>query len=144
MTGAVDRALQTQVAGLNKVMIGKYLGNADILEGWISDLRALAMQTMEAGAKIPGYKLVAKRSVRKWTDESVAAKALVELGVLPYKPQEIVSPAQAEKLLKPLKKPLPDLVTQVSSGNTFASESDPRPEVLLIGTQLTADLSKIQ
>ena len=143
MTGAVDRAVKVQLEMLPAATVGAYLANADLLEDWIKDLRALAMTMMENGAKVPGYKLVAKRSVRKWLDESKAADALVALGVDPMK-QELVSPAQAEKLLKPLKQALPDdLVAAVSSGTTFAPESDPRPEVLQIGQQLTAALSKL-
>ena len=143
MTGAVDRAVKVQLEMLPAATVGAYLANADLLEDWIKDLRALAMTMMENGAKVPGYKLVAKRSVRKWLDESKAADALAALGVDPMK-QELVSPAQAEKLLKPLKQALPDdLVASVSSGTTFAPESDPRPEVLQIGQQLTAALSKL-
>ena len=143
MTGAVDRAVKVQLENLPAETIGAYLGNADLLEDWIKDLRALAMTMMEAGAKVPGYKLVAKRSVRKWLDESKATQALTAMGIDPVK-LELVSPAQAEKLLKPSKQALPDdLVASVSSGTTFAPESDPRPEVLQIGQQLTAALSKL-
>ena len=143
MTGAVDRAVKVQLEMLPAATVGAYLANADLLEDWIKDLRALAMTMMENGAKVPGYKLVAKRSVRKWLDESKAADALVALGVDPMK-QELVSPAQAEKLLKPLKQALPDdLVASVSSGTTFAPESDPRPEVLQIGSQLSAALGRL-
>ena len=143
MTGAVDRAVKVQLENLPAETIGAYLGNADLLEDWIKDLRALAMTMMEGGTRVPGYKLVAKRSVRKWLDEGKANKALAALGIDPVK-LELVSPAQAEKLLKPLKQALPDdLVASVSSGTTFAPESDPRPEVLQIGQQLTAALSKL-
>ena len=143
MTGAVDRAVKVQLEMLPAATVGAYLANADLLEDWIKDLRALAMTMMENGTKVPGYKLVAKRSVRKWLDESKAADALVALGVDPMK-QELVSPAQAEKLLKPLKQALPDdLVASVSSGTTFAPESDPRPEVLQIGQQLSAALGRL-
>jgi hypothetical protein len=56
-----------------------------------------------------------------------------------------VSPAQAEKLLKKqMGTNLPDeLVVSVSSGDTLAPESDPRPAVLQIGQQLTAALNKL-
>src|ERR1017187_3300058 len=128
MTGATDRALQTQIQGLDKVMIGKYLKNADLLEEWIKDLRALAMQIMESGEKVPDWKLVVKRRLRRWVDEKIALFALQQAGVDPYKPKEMISPAQAEKLLKPAKLP-DDLAVSVSSGVTFAPESDPRPEV---------------
>jgi hypothetical protein len=57
----------------------------------------------------------------------------------------IISPAQAEKVLKKHGKQLPaDQVVAVSTGSTLAPESDPRPAVLQIGQQLTAALSKLQ
>lgn len=143
-TGAVDRALITSLEALPMPTIGAYLKNADLLETWITALRGLALQALEQGVTVPGYKLVAKRATRQWTDDKAAAAALTALGVDPMK-HEVVSPAQAEKLLKPSKKALPsDLVTAVSSGNTLASEDDPRPAVVLVGAQLTAALSKLQ
>jgi len=66
------------------------------------------------------------------------------MGVSPHKPLEVISPAQAEKELKKTKQALPqDLVVAVSSGSTLVPESDPRPEVLQIGKQLTAALNKL-
>jgi hypothetical protein len=54
-----------------------------------------------------------------------------------------MSPAKVEKVLKKRKLALPvDVVVAISSGNTLASEDDPRPEVLLLGKQL-ARLSKL-
>jgi len=59
--------------------------------------------------------------------------------------KKLISPAQAEKLLKKSKQELPaELVVSVSSGSTLAPESDPRPAVLNIGKQLTDALSKLQ
>jgi len=143
MTGAVDRAVKVQLENLPAETIGAYLGNADLLEDWIKDLRALAMTMMEGGTRVPGYKLVAKRSVRKWLDERKAEYALAALGIDPTK-LELVSPAQAEKLLKAKKQNLPEgLTVSVSSGDTLAPESDPRPAVVQIGSQLTAALSKL-
>jgi hypothetical protein len=55
----------------------------------------------------------------------------------------LVSPAKAEKMLKNLGQPLPDCVVSTSSGSTLAHVSDARPEVLQIGQQLTAALSKL-
>ena len=145
MTGAVDRALKTQVESIDVQTLGAYLANADLLEDWIKDLRALAHQILDSGAPVPGYKLVAKRGTRQWVDETKAAKALHDAGVEPYKEPEVISPAQAEKELKKRKLTLPDdLVVSVSSGTTLASADDPRPAVLQIGKQLTAALSKLQ
>jgi hypothetical protein len=145
MTGAVDRALKTQIEAIDAPMLGAYLANADMLEDWIKDLRALAYQILDSGASVPGYKLVNKRGTRQWVDEDKAVAALIKLNVVPYKEPEVISPAQAEKELKKSKVALPDdLVVSVSSGTTLAAESDPRPAVLQIGKQLTAALSKLQ
>jgi hypothetical protein len=147
MTGAVDRALKVQLDNLDAPKISAYLKNADMLEEWIKDLRALALQMLESGAKLPEYKLVAKRAIRSWSDEEKAKVALFAYGLTESEVMEtsVVSPAKAEKALKKRKLGLPeDLVVAISSGNTLASVDDPRPEVMLLGKQLSAALSKIQ
>ena len=147
MTGAADRALKVQLDNLDAPKISAYLKNADMLEDWIKDLRALALQMLESGAKLPEYKLVAKRAIRSWSDEEKAKVALFAYGLTESEVMEtsVVSPAKAEKALKKRKIGLPeDLVVAISSGNTLASSDDPRPEVMLLGKQLSAALSKLQ
>jgi hypothetical protein len=147
MTGAVDRALQVQLKEIDVDMLGKYLKNADLLEDWIKDLRGLAMQLLEKSLPVPGYKLVQKQARRKWSDESKAKQALLDLGLKESVVVEtsVMSPAQAEKALKKRFSELPEgLVKSESSGTTLASADDPRPAVLQIGKQLTAALSKLQ
>ena len=147
MTGAVDRALKVKIDALPAPQISTYLKNADMLEEWIKDLRALALQMLESGAKLPEYKLVAKRAIRSWSDEEKAKVALFAYGLTESEVMEtsVVSPAKAEKALKKRKVSLPDdLVVAISSGNTLASADDPRPEVMLLGKQLSAALSKLQ
>jgi hypothetical protein len=145
MTGAADRALQTQIKELDAAQLGQMLERAAVLEDWISDLRGLAMQVLESGNPVPGYKLVAKRAMRQWRDEDSAKAALAALlPITEVTETTLISPAQAEKKLKKLKLGLPDdQVISVSSGNTMAPESDPRTAVLQIGSQLTAALSKL-
>ena len=144
MNGAVDRALKSQLIELDTVQMSELLQSADLLELWLKDIRALAHQVLDKGGKVPGYKLVAKRATRQWVDEKTAAEMLEEvLDADAYK-TELLSPAAAEKLLKKKGVELPkELVVSISSGNTMASEDDPRPAVVLIGMQLTAALSKI-
>jgi hypothetical protein len=146
MTGAVDRALQDQLMSLDADMIGGYLKNCDLLEQWITDLRALAHQMLEADKPVPGWKLVNKRATRQWANEDqatdVLAKVIPEAELFVTK---LITPAVAEKVLKKLGTKLPDdLVVAVSSGSTLAREEDPRPAVVQIGKQLVAALSKIQ
>jgi hypothetical protein len=144
MTGAVERSTQIALKDLEPSKIAFYLDKADILEDWIKELRDLAHQMLEADVRVPGYKLVAKRAIRQWANDHDAAIALSSLGISPHKELEVISPAQAEKLLKKEKKELPqDLVVAVSSGSTLVEESDPRPAVLQIGKQLVAALNKL-
>ena len=147
MTGAVDRALKVKIDAIDAPTINAYLENAEILEEWIKDLRALAFTMLESGCDLPSYKLVAKRATRKWSDEVEAKKALLATGLTESDVMEasFISPAQAEKKLKKLKQPLPEGSTvSISSGSTMAHVDDPRPAVLLIGQQLTAALNKLQ
>jgi hypothetical protein len=126
MTGAVDRAIKQQVINMDVDTLAKYLHTADLLEEWIKDLRALAFGLLEKGADVPGYKIVQKQARRQWVDEAHAAKVLGE----DFIESVLLSPAQAEKLLKKRKLTLPDdLVVSVSSGTTLAPVDDPRPAV---------------
>jgi hypothetical protein len=145
MTGAVDRALKTQLAALPAEQIATQLQQADMLEDYIKNVRALAFQMLENGHPVPGYKLVAKRGTRQWVNEA-KIEAWVDANDIKdaYEPVKIKSPAQLEKVLKKAKIEFPaEMVVSVSSGDTLASEDDPRPAVLQIGKQLTAALSKL-
>ena len=146
MTGAADRARMSALQTLNIEDVSEYLGLADQLEGWIKEVRALAMQTLEAGLPVPGYKLVPKRGTRQWVDENKALDAMRDMGLDAKELTEltILSPAKAEKVLKKYKLALPaDHVVSVSSGNTLAPEDDPRPAVMQIGQQLATALGKL-
>jgi hypothetical protein len=141
MTGAVDRAVQLKIDAIDVDKIGAYLHNADLLEAWIKDLRALAEEMMKKGKPVTGWKMVPKRATRSWVKEEDAKVVLLQhLKESEVMVSKLISPAAAEKLMKKL----PDgLTVAISSGNTIAPESDPRPAVVLIGQQLNAALSKI-
>jgi len=146
LTGAVDRALRSSVQALDVTAIAAALEDAELLEQWLADLRALAFQMLEEGVAVPGYKLVPKRATRQWVNEDAALDALRDLGVKENELMEtsMLSPAKVEKVLKKHKLELPrDLVVSVSTGNTLAPENDPRPAVLQIGKQLSAALGKL-
>jgi hypothetical protein len=146
MTGAADRAMVAALKSVDVADVSDYLKMADQLEGWIKEVRALAMQTLEAGLPVPGYKLVPKRAVRQWVDEDKALDAMREMGLDTKELVEtkLLSPAKVEKVLKKYKFALPtDHAVAISSGNTLATEDDPRPAVLQIGAQLSAALGKL-
>jgi len=148
MTGAVDRLLATKLDALPVDQIAHYLDQVPLVEDFISNLQALALQMLAEGKPVGDWKLVAKRATRQWVDETKTVNALVcELGLdrSDVYVEKIISPAQAETLLKKLKIELPaDLVVAVSSGNTLAPGNDPRPAVLQIGHTLKKAMAKIQ
>lgn len=111
----------------------RLLPNADLLIELGNTIKTMAHAEMENGMNIPGWKLVNKRSTRRWTDEDKALKfmARMKLPADERHTKKLISPAQAEKALKPLGvAELPkDLVVSESSGTTLAPESDKRPAV---------------
>ena len=149
MTDSVARSTQVALKDLKPDLIATYLQQADVLEDWIKELRDLAHQMLEADVRVPGYKLVAKRAIRQWSDEALANNEsllhyTLGLGSDVLYDKKVISPAQAEKILgKEGKDKIKDLVVAESSGSTLVPESDPRPAVLQIGKQLTAALNKL-
>ena len=117
--------------------LGDMLQRVPILEDWIKAMWAEAARRLEAGEKVEGLKLVAKRAQRNWIDEQ-EARAVIELevGLRPedYEDRRLKSPAQIEKLLgRTVFGTIEgDLVLKRSSGNTVALASDARQEVLLL------------
>jgi DNA-binding Lrp family transcriptional regulator len=119
--------------GLSPDALGKMLSELDVLEAWAKRVRAYALEQAMEGHAPAGHKLVMKRAVRKWRDDSAAATALRE--VFDMADDEVFvkkmrSPAQVEKLLdKTSRKAMADLVTKTSSGVTLAPESDKREAI---------------
>jgi hypothetical protein len=143
-TGAIDRLVRQKLQDLSDADLGRALELADMLESFSAAARALVQQKLEAGLPVPGWKLVPKIARRQWTNQSDAWAALVAAGAPESALMEMKSVAQVEKVLKKHKIALPaDVITSVSSGDTIAPESDPRPAKVLLGQQMTAALSKI-
>ncbi len=142
MNGAIERTTRLKIEELNVEQINTMLVQADMLEDWIKDLRALAFQMLESGVKLPDHKLVAKRATRSWVGG--AKEALLALGLTESELMEMASPAQVEKILKKKKLAMPeDITVAISSGSTLAHRSDPRPEVLQLGAHLKSAFSKL-
>lgn len=114
----------------------EWLPQADLLIELGNFIKDLAHDQMEKGMPVRGWKLVAKRAIRKWVDEAKTLKYFGKIG-LPATDRhvkKIISPAQAEDALKRngLPAELPTaLVDKTSSGTTLAPESDKRPAVAI-------------
>ena len=106
------------------------LDKAGMIKVWIAAVEAHAHHEATHGRCPTGYKLVAKRALRRWKDEA-AAKEFLGGTFTPdqYMPRYLVSPAEADKLLKKNKAALKPFVEAKSSGTVLAEMDDPRPAV---------------
>ena len=71
-------------ATLDHDEIAAILIKADELVSWVSDVKEYALKEALNGAKYEGFKLVAGRSNRKYTDETAAADLVIAAGKDPY------------------------------------------------------------
>lgn len=74
----------TDPALLQICEIADILGKVDELVSWASDIKDYALAKALSGTKFDGWKVVAGRSNRKYTDEQAAAKAVTDAGYDPY------------------------------------------------------------
>ena len=147
LTGQLERAVATKVKAIDVEKVGNALAFAILAEEWAKSVRELAQTMLENNASVPGWKLVPKRATRQWVNDEGAREALEQMGL---DSEELIvtamkSPAQVEKVAKKHGIAIPkDLVVAVSTGNTIAPESDPRPAVLTIGKDIRAAFSKLE
>lgn len=64
--------------------VADILGKIDELVSWASDVKDYALAQALSGTKYDGWKVVAGRSNRKYTDEDAAAAAVKDAGYDPY------------------------------------------------------------
>ncbi len=118
-----------EVKTLDDAKLGMFLGVADILDTWISHLRAHAFLRARSGIKIEGRKLVERESKRQWSP-GAESKAQKLFGALAFCEPNLVTPAQLEKACG---KKAKDFTASHSfkkvTGYTLAPAADRREEV---------------
>lgn len=116
-------------------LLAEAMDLAAMAEDWAKHVAGLTQERLEAGFKVPGFKLVAKKSSgREWAEpeEKVMQKLRTRgLKIDDYAPRKLITAPAAEKQLKALGKELwKDAATpKPSSGHTLTREGDPRPKV---------------
>lgn len=142
--GPVDDPMAALVK-LSPEKIGDLLTKARGVQHWIKAVEEHANAEALAGRMPTGFKLVAKRATRKWTDEEAviaAAPVLTDLTSGDLFEQKLLSPAQLEKKLpKADRERLAAFVTKASSGVNLVPEDDARPA---IRPDATAEFSAIE
>lgn len=120
----------TGVTTYDPQALGRALDAIPLVEARIKALREFAYAEAERGNPPPGYKLVAKRAIRRWVDEAAVRTWAEQRAINPFEEPALKSPAQLEKgLTKDQKKEIAEMVAAVSSGHTLAPADDKRPAV---------------
>lgn len=115
-------------------MLVRVLEARPIIESWLKAVVLYAEGELSAGREVPGYKLVAKRAMRKWVDDEKAIEArCADLGVSPdeYQERKMKSVASLEEVVgkKSFTGQFEDLIVKESSGFTLAPAADSRPAI---------------
>jgi hypothetical protein len=100
---------------LDDASLGVVYRQLDEIEAAVSDFRAEALRRAKLGVIVDGQKLVyGNKGKRVWVDKAKAEQAMLMVADPEkiYEPREIISPTQAEKILKKDYGVLKDLVTQ--------------------------------
>ena len=129
--------------------IEELLPFVDQLRDICNSLEKQAVANLSQGIPVPGYKLVASRSTRKWgADETDIIKQAIELAPdktfkpLDFYDAKLLSPAKMEKLLG--KKSVAKLPVITPEGAPkLAPDSDPRP-ALKAGEFTVDDITEVE
>jgi len=101
--------------------------NAKLIKSWLDAVESHIFDMLNRGQSFDGYKLVEGRSTRSWISEDETAKVLSEkLSADELFTQKLISPAQAEKLLKTQKSLLDGLVNKSEGKPTLVPSCDKR------------------
>jgi hypothetical protein len=113
--------------------VGRALWTAKELAKWAADLEEYAFAELQKGRAIPGWKLVAGRSNRTWTDEVKAFAQIVSSGVdeAALYVKKPIPLTEVEKLLgkKTFGELLSGYVTKPPGKPTLAPDEDPRKTI---------------
>lgn len=124
--------------------LSEVLEQADVIETWLKAVRALAEETLTAGEEVPGWCLVPKRGMRKWSDERLVKQRLASMGLTDFIKEEVVSPTQVERMCKAsgITPEFSDLIVTASSGVTLARDTDRRAAASATAAKDFADKTK--
>lgn len=110
--------------------IAAVLPKIDQMISWGSDVKEYALQQALSGMHYPGYKLVAGRSVRRYTNEEAAAEAVKKAGYDPYEKKLLGITAMTSLLgKKQFNEILNGMIEKPEGKPTLVPDSDKRPEI---------------
>lgn len=120
-----------QPAALTDEELGDWLRKVQGLAQYARDLEDYAQTALLEGRSLPGWKLVAGRSTRKWSDQDAAFKQMETDGIndaMLYT-RTPISLTVAEKMIgkKKFAETMSAFITKAPGAPKLAQDSDPRP-----------------
>ncbi|AHM57657.1 putative protein p51 (plasmid) [Peptoclostridium acidaminophilum DSM 3953] len=116
-------------ATLDNEEISSILTKVDQLVSWASDVKEYALKEALNGTKFEGFKLVAGRSNRKYTDESAVVDVVIAAGKDPYEKKLLGITAMTALLgKKTFEEILGGLTFKPSGKPVLVTADDKRPE----------------
>lgn len=116
------------------------------IRDWCNAIEAVAMDNLEHGIPVPGFKLVRGKANRRWKDELEAEKFLKHRGIKleDRVTMKVIGIPDAEKKLKGklgttrLQNSFAALIEKPEGKLTYAAEDDPRPAVNVAAATVAA------
>lgn len=124
----------------DNTLLARKLAALDFIESWCTAIRKTAASKMNAGERIPGFKLVeGRRGAKSWRDEETAEAVLKSMRLKKDEMYvwKLISPSALEKLCKagtvsPRQwNKVAELITQKPGSPAIAPESDKRPALVM-------------
>lgn len=119
---------------LDPETIAKLIEVGPVLTKFLKQARERGFSLIQNGTSVPRHKIVDGKNARSWKDEERVKELLGQkLKIDQYAPRDLVSPAQAEKLLKGIETGtrfnnlLKEQIVVTKGEPTLVSEDDPRP-----------------
>lgn len=118
-------------AELSADEVAEVLAQIPELTRWASDVQDYALSQALSGERYEGFKLVAGRSIRKYTDETAVAEAAKAAGYKDIYKQSLLTITAMEKLMgkKNFSEILGNLVVKPEGKPTLVPVTDKRPEL---------------
>ncbi|MCI1963270.1 MAG: DUF2800 domain-containing protein [Ancrocorticia sp.] len=116
-------------AELSVSEVAEVLAKIPELKAWASDVEAWALSKAQAGTQIPGFKVVAGPSIRRYTDEAAVAEAAKKAGYSDIWDKRLIGITAMERQMgkRAFTETLGDLVIKPEGKPTLVPESDKRP-----------------